>query len=151
MSFDFPFDVYDHREYDTEQPLSFPDVQVTVSQVEHFIPSYAMKVESNGSSLVYSGDSAPCQPLADLARGCDLFPAEATHGTDLPDPNKERGHLTAREAGEVAAEARVGQLVLTHVWESHDPAELVRAVGTAFSGPISVAEAGRTYDVPDTA
>ena len=80
-----------------------------------------------------------------------LFPAEATHGTDLPDPNKERGHLTAREAGEVAAEARVGQLVLTHVWESHDPAELVRAVGTAFSGPISVAEAGRTYDVPDTA
>ena len=150
VSFDFPFDVYDHREYPTEEPLSFPNARVTFREVRHYIPSYAMRVERNGRSLVYSSDTAPCQALADLANGCDLLLAEATHGTALPDPAKERGHLTAKEAGELAAEANVGHLLLTHVWESHDPEELVNAAGAAFSGPISVAEAGRTYDVGDS-
>ena len=63
----------------------------------------------NGTTLAYSGDSAPTEELAGLARGADLFLCEATlaEGTDDGLP---RGHLSATEA----LAAADGRILLTH-------------------------------------
>src|SRR5204862_498655 len=51
---------------------------------------------------------------------------------------RERGHLTAAEAGRLAAAAKVGALYLTHISGRYDPAEIAAEAGRFFAA-VSVA------------
>ena len=147
LAIGFPCDVFDLEEYDPALPLCLPGLQVTFQQMQHYIPSYAMRLESDQASLVYSADSCLCDSLVAFAQGCGLFLCEATDGTDEPATNVERGHMSAMEAGTAAAGAGVGNLLLTHLWDSHDQESMVRAARTRYSGPCQVAQPGHTYQV----
>ncbi|HKR48399.1 MAG TPA: MBL fold metallo-hydrolase [Pseudonocardiaceae bacterium] len=50
---------------------------LTSRAVEHGIPAFAVRIEAEGQSLVYSGDTAPCANLTQLAHGCDVLLCEA--------------------------------------------------------------------------
>jgi ribonuclease BN (tRNA processing enzyme) len=119
--------------------------RVRVARVEHPVEAYAIRLESGGSTLVYSGDSAPCEALDDLASTADVLLAEATYvdGRDNP----PLLHLTGREAGETAQRAGVGRLVVTHVppWESWERA--VADAATTFAGPVLQAAPGLVLEV----
>jgi ribonuclease BN (tRNA processing enzyme) len=71
--------------------------------------SHGFRVTHNGTTLAYSGDSAPTDELAGLARGADLFLCEATLGDPAAD-GLPRGHLSADEA----LAAADGPILLTH-------------------------------------
>jgi ribonuclease BN (tRNA processing enzyme) len=91
---------------------------IETARMMHPIESRAIRVTAGGRSLTYSGDTGPTPALAELARGSDLALFEAsfvTGGDNPPDL-----HLTGAEAGEAAAAAGVGRLVLTHLvpWNS---------------------------------
>ena len=91
----------------------------------HPVEAFGFRIEHEGRSLAYSGDTGACDALDELARGADLFLCEAsfTHGKeDIPDL-----HLNGREAGENAARAGAGRLVLTHIPPWTDPADQPRA------------------------
>ena len=87
--------------------------EVTLARTAHPVECYAIRLTVDGRSLVYTGDTGPCERVVELARGADVLLAEAAHppGPDLP----AGLHLTGREAGEHAAAAGVGRLLLTHV------------------------------------
>jgi ribonuclease BN (tRNA processing enzyme) len=86
---------------------------VQTARTAHPLECHAVRLTAGGRSLAYTGDTGPCDRVVDLARGADVLLAEAAHppGPDLP-PGL---HLTGREAGEHAAAAGVGRLLLTHV------------------------------------
>ncbi|MDN6387518.1 MAG: MBL fold metallo-hydrolase, partial [Corynebacterium sp.] len=82
----------------------------------HPTESYMIRVEDrDGSSLVYSGDTAATGHLAALAAGADVLLCEATWGERDNGDNPPQMHLSGEEAGQAAAEAGVGRLVITHV------------------------------------
>ena len=116
---------------------------ITVARVAHPVEAYAFRVEQGGRAFVYSGDTGPCEDLVELARGADLLLSEAafTDGKeDIPDL-----HLNGREAGEHAARAGVGRLVLTHIPPWTD-AERNRAdAAAAYSGTVGLARPGDVY------
>ena len=58
--------------------------------------------DSNGKSIVYSGDTDYCPELIELADNCDLLILECS----FPDDMKVEGHLTPSEAGKIAAETK---------------------------------------------
>ena len=64
----------------------------------------------------------PVRPrtFIDSSSGVDLFVCEATLLEAGPEPFETRGHLTAAEAGILAAEIGCGNLMLTHLWEELD-------------------------------
>jgi ribonuclease BN (tRNA processing enzyme) len=108
------------REYEPETPFQAAGFAVAAIPVAHYdLDAYGFRVSSGGKTLAYSGDSGPCRPLADLARGADLFVCEATLGSAETD-GPPRGHLTAHEA----LAAADGPIVLTH-----RPIELPRPEG----------------------
>ena len=75
--------------------------------------------DGQGATLVYSGDTGPNQALVDLASQADLLLIEASF-RDRPD-NPPDLHLSGRQAAQIATEAQVKNLVLTHIPPWHEP------------------------------
>ncbi|MBV9581446.1 MAG: ribonuclease Z [Chloroflexi bacterium] len=68
-----------------------------------------------GLSVALVTDTRPTSAVKELVAGADLLVCEATFGDDADQPRAvERGHMTFREAAELALLAGVGRLVLTH-------------------------------------
>ena len=93
------------------------DVGLTLTPVDH-LPvgggAAGCVVESGGTRVVYSGDTRPCDALADAARGADLLIHEVG-GLDVHADLLHRvGHSTAADAGRIAAQAGVRALALFH-------------------------------------
>lgn len=106
----------------------------------HTDPSYAVRVESGGASLAYTGDSAFCESLVELARGADILLCEASLYGELR--GKIPGHMSAGEAGDLAREAGVGALVLTHLPHFGDPRILAAEAKANFGGRVELASKG---------
>lgn len=120
---------------------------LTSRSVAHGIPAFALRVEAvragAGASLVYSGDTAPCEALTDLARGCDLLLCEADSAQ--AQPAGDRVHHTPEDAGDTAAAARAGRLVVTHVGPSLTPERAVARAARRYEGPVAYAAPGATF------
>ena len=78
-------------------------------------PEQVLGKKRNGRCIVYSGDTKPCQNMINLAKGADVLIHESTFDEMLKDRAIETGHSTASEAARVAKEARVKNLILTHI------------------------------------
>lgn len=103
----------------------------------HPVETLAMRIEADGRSLVYTSDTGPGDGIWALARDADLLIAEAT--LQASNHDLAEVHLTAEETGQLAAQAGVKRLVLTHIDPSLDPVESVALAKKHFSGEIVVA------------
>jgi ribonuclease BN (tRNA processing enzyme) len=107
----------------------------------HTQGSLAYRVEAEGRSLVYSGDTDFSDSLVNLARGADLLVVEAAN------PFKVPGHLTPAEAGRLAAQAGVARVLLTHFYPPCDEVDVVALAAREFSGEVLRAEDGLSLTV----
>jgi ribonuclease Z len=102
----------------------------TVRGVE---PRQVIGEPRDGRKLVVSGDTAPCETLAIAAHGADLLIHEATFGEDEHERAAQTGHSTAAQAAQIALDADVRMLALTHISARYGGRELrdqARAVFT---------------------
>jgi ribonuclease BN (tRNA processing enzyme) len=118
---------------------------VTPTQVVHPVPAYGLRIEADGRTLAYSGDTGACGALVETARDADLFLCEASFVESPANPPDL--HLTGAEAGQMAAEAQVRRLLLTHVPPWHDAEVMLRDAATTYDGPLELAVPGKTYEV----
>jgi ribonuclease Z len=95
-------------------------------------------------------DTRLCAGVHALAADCDLLVIESTFLATESALAEEHGHLTAGQAGEVAAQAGVRHLVLTHFSQRYgDPgAFAAEARAAGFTGELTVAEDLARIPVP---
>jgi len=136
-------DVFDFRPL--HERFSLGELEITAVRVDHPCEAYGLRVRHDGRTLVYTGDTGPCDQLDALAAGADVLLAEASwlHEGDRP-PGI---HLSGREAGETAARAGVGRLLLTHVPPWTDRQRVLAEAKGAFDGSVELVTAGAVYDV----
>lgn len=142
---DFCANAFNVEEYDPGVSLRRGGVCVTPATAAHYIPGYALRVEANGSSLVYSGDTAPSAAVADLARGANLFICEAA--LDEPETGEVSGHCTPEQAAGMAAEAKAERLLLTHFWYGTDVQAFRQRAEKAGPTPVEIARDGARFDI----
>ncbi len=95
-----------------------------------------------GQRFAFVMDTRLCDGVFLLADGADLLVIESTFLDEDAALAREFGHLTAGQAGRVAAECGVRSLVLTHFSQRYtDPQEFGRQARKAgFDGELTVAE-----------
>jgi ribonuclease Z len=83
--------------------------------VDGVAPEQVIGEPRRGRRIVLSGDTRPCQETLEHARGADLLVHEATFTDAEHERAVQTGHATAREAAELAREAEVRLLAITHL------------------------------------
>ena len=85
-----------------------------------------------GRRVVVTGDTAPSDEVVAVARGADLLVHEATFCEDERERARETAHSTALEAAEVARDAEVAMLALTHLSSRYFGSDVAREARTVF-------------------
>ncbi|MCM0677074.1 MBL fold metallo-hydrolase [Micromonospora phytophila] len=109
----------------------------------HYVPTAGIRIQADGITLAYSGDTGPTPALAELGRDADLFIVEATD-RDGETNRPTRNLLTSTEAGYWARRAGARRVMLTHFWPGNDRAAAVAAAQVEFDGAVLAAEEGLT-------
>ena len=104
-----------------------------------------------GQRFAFVMDTRLCDAAFALADRADLLVIEATFADADQALAREYGHLTAGQAGRIAAEAGVRRLVLTHFSQRYGPdggSRLAAEAGAVFGGEVLAASDLDTISVP---
>jgi len=92
--------------------------RVTAIQAQHVEPwlqSLAYRVDSDAESIVFAGDTAPCESVGKLAHGAEVLVVNCWDLQETMDKNGEApGQTGTLDAAKMAQEVRVKKLILTH-------------------------------------
>jgi ribonuclease Z len=110
-------------------------------------PEQVMGPTREGRKVVLSGDTAPCEALAVAAHQADVLVHEATFLHEEAERARQTSHSTARQAAELARDAEVRLLALTHVSSRYGGRELRDEARATFAA-TELASDFDTIDVP---
>jgi ribonuclease BN (tRNA processing enzyme) len=136
-------DVYDFQRLG-EGAFNIGSLEVRSERVAHPCEAYGIRLTSEGRTFAYTGDTGVCAAMVELAKGVDVLLAEASWTHD-PGNRPQDLHLSGHEAGELATQAGVGRLIITHVPPWTDAGAVLAEATAAFAGDVSLAEAGASY------
>lgn len=118
------------HDYSSSTSVKVDDINITNIKVPHPIESHAFKLENNNFKIVYSSDTGTKNNLREFSRNADLFICESTF---LKGQNRIDGHLFAYEAAEIARDAQVKKLLLTHFWPEIDKEKYLKEAKEVFN------------------
>ncbi len=118
-----------------------PNTLASTFPADHIPGAVGWKIESNGVSVVFSGDTRFSPSVAEASQGARLLIHEAFCTDKDQKLANSRGHSSAGEAARVAAQAGVAELVITHIDSpfSADTQPLIDDARLHYPGPISAA------------
>ena len=109
---------------------------VTLADGSTVAPEAVLGPPRPGRTVLYTGDTAPTEVVRSLADGAELLIHEATFGIEETDRAAETQHSTAQQAAEVARDAGVNLLALTHISSRYLPSELKREAREVFPNTV---------------
>jgi ribonuclease Z len=99
-------------------------------------PQDVMGDQRPGRRLVFTGDTEPCEATAVIARGADLLVHDGTFASNERERAHETGHSTASDAAELAREADVALLALTHLSSRYFPSLIEKEARATFERTV---------------
>ncbi|WP_346958286.1 MBL fold metallo-hydrolase [uncultured Arthrobacter sp.] len=120
-------------------------LRLTTRAVAHGIPAFGVRIATSAATLVFSGDTAPCANLAELAMDCDALLCESE--STAPPRDQLQVHHTPEDAGRTATAANAGRLIVTHVGRFLSPYEATRRAQTEYAGHIEYASPGAVFTI----
>jgi ribonuclease Z len=110
-------------------------------------PGQVIGEPRRGRKLIFTGDTQPCDMVRLTADHADVLVHEATFLDEDRERAHETGHSTARQAAELAVEANVGMLALTHLSTRYHGREVQEEAVASFANTV-VPSDGDWIDVP---
>ncbi|HET7489728.1 MAG TPA: MBL fold metallo-hydrolase [Acidimicrobiales bacterium] len=139
-----PAPTFDWRVVGDGAEITVGALTLRFSRTVHPPETLAVRIEGAGRSLAYSADTGPGWSFSALGGSVDLALCEASYPERIP---RAPIHLSAAEAGAMARDAGARRLVVTHLWPTVDPAEVVAEAAGAYGAPVDLARENETYPV----
>ena len=117
--------------------FSVGSIRVQTVPARHPIPTVGYRLEGDGRTIGYTGDTNTVPHLSDYYAGCDLLLADGIFPESVW--TEDKPHLSAALSAKLAREAGVGQLVITHLNPIYDPALLLREARKEFPAALLAA------------
>ena len=105
---------------------------IELSDGRTITPDEVLGAPRPGRRVVLAGDTAPSPTVREAARGAEVLVHEATFLDEERDRARETSHSTALEAAELARDAEVALLALTHLSNRYFGPEVAREARTIF-------------------
>lgn len=133
----------DFHIYNESTIINIENTQISFCEIKHSkdVINFASKIECRGNSIVYSGDVSfvDCDKLSQFASKSDLLICESSLLVEHNFP-EICNHLTAKQAGIIAKNAKVKKLLLTHFWPDEDLTKYVNEACQEFDNVVLAKE-----------
>ena len=129
--------------YYPEELIVVGPFSVRFLKTNHPVACFAMRIEADGRSLVYSADTSYKEEFVSFSKDADLLLCECSLYGDQNGSNA--GHMTSLDGGKLASKANVRQLVLTHLPHYGRLEQLKEEASTLYNGPIVLAQSGLSF------
>ncbi|MFY9574366.1 MAG: MBL fold metallo-hydrolase [Blastocatellia bacterium] len=119
-----------------------PDSVLTVAKTPHTSESLAVRIESAGRTLCYTGDTAYDDELARFFSKADILVSECS----FREPRPGVPHLSVSEAARLATRAGVARLIVTHFYFDVNETELKEELAREFAGEVMIGRDGLSVE-----
>jgi ribonuclease Z len=109
---------------------------VTLADGRTIHPDDVLGPPRPGTKFVFIGDAAETADLLDPVQGADALVIEATYTSLEADVAREFGHLTAKQAAELALAAGVQHLILHHISRRYAEREILDEATPIFANTV---------------
>ncbi|MDN7246755.1 MBL fold metallo-hydrolase [Planococcus shenhongbingii] len=158
-----PFPIYGHdRDSEMFQSLSYKGVtegqvidvsqkvqigpwEVSFCETIHPVYCLALKFSAEGKSVVFTADTEWKDELVAFSKDADLLVSEANLYEKYVGIIK--GHMSGSQAGQLAEQAGVKELWLTHLPQYGDIREILEAAQTSYTGKVQFAKIGYSSEI----
>ncbi len=131
---------YDLRLMDAFQ---IGDMRISFAPMRHPVETRGVRIECDGRTFVFTGDTNETDSIDALAQGCDLLMMGA--GLSRDDWHENAPHLSAERCARHAAALHT-RLLITHLNPKYDPAALLAEAQNVHPDTFA-AHIGTTYSV----
>jgi ribonuclease Z len=111
---------------------------ITLADGRVITPEMVLDEPVTGMKVVFTGDIGRTDTLLEHVADADVLVCEATFLDRDRDMAKQFGHITARQAAELAKEANVKDLLLYHVSRRYREYEMIQEAKAVFPSAIVV-------------
>ncbi len=135
-----------YSDWITPEELLVNDIECDRMQLGDFIlrsahtlhteNSLAYRIDSEGKSLVYTGDTDYSESLVKLAENTDILLIECS----MPDDLKVEGHLSPAGVSRIAYESGAKKIILTHLYPVCDESDILALMRNQIDADVVVAE-----------
>lgn len=136
------------RAYNPAETLKLGPLSIDFIPTHHPVPAYAPRITetATGASLAFTADTAAFSGLTDWARHADVLLADTNF---YADHQGTAWHLTSTQAGELAQQAQVKRLLLTHLPQTGDLNQLATEAHAAAGSdiPVEVVKPQAIYEI----
>ncbi|MBO9128714.1 MBL fold metallo-hydrolase [Bacillus sp. 165] len=130
--------------YKPEEALQIGPFSITFMKTKHPAVCYAMRITGGEQTVVFTADSSYLSEFVSFANRADLFICECNLYENQD--GAKIGHMNSKEAGSIAKEAEVTELLLTHLPHQGNIQQLAEQAGKVFEGKITLAHSGYTWE-----
>jgi ribonuclease BN (tRNA processing enzyme) len=125
------------RDVDDGARYTVGDMRLAFHRTNHGPPTYACEVVCGEISVFYTSDTGPGWTPDTFRASPDLLICDAAY---LDSQDGPAVHLTAAQAGQLAANMGARKLLLTHLRPGTDHELMKKGATQHFGGPVSIAE-----------
>jgi ribonuclease BN (tRNA processing enzyme) len=129
--------------YNPSEQLKIGPFTFSFLKTKHPAPCYAIKIETTDTTVLYTADTSFFDELIPFTKGADLLICECNlyKGMD----GNSAGHMTSTDAGKLAKEAEVGEVLLTHLPHFGNHEDLIKEVKEEYNGKVELAKLGWSW------
>lgn len=120
-----------------------PDTILSVAKTPHTDESLAVRIDSGGGSVCYTGDTGYCEELAGFFSKTEVLISECSFRAR----REGVAHLSIDDAARLAAQAGAARLVVTHFYFDANDVELKRELQQGYGGEIFIGRDGMSIEL----